>query len=214
MSLIFEDKVKNNRTEFISGVREVARNIGTNPNWLMGIMWHESGLNAQVPDPYNPSRGRNTHTSGLIQFAGTTPETLGTTHDAIRAMPNVQQLYYVQKFYEIWMNLGATYKKPSHLFLANFYPRALIKGYNKDKNYIFGSETSAAYARRVGQENGIFDLNKDGVITMREYDQYHKKINKKYGISTVNNTFLYIGVTALLALTIGGYYYYLKYYAN
>jgi len=50
-------------------LEEVSKNLHINPNWLMAVMWHESGIN---PARQNKSGGA----SGLVQFMPATAKAL------------------------------------------------------------------------------------------------------------------------------------------
>ena len=117
-----------------------------------------------------------------------TAKTLKTTVDKLAKMSNVEQLDYVFKYYNYWKKLGAKYDEPYKLFLTAFYPAALIKNWIADRNYIFGSEKSMSFAKKVGSQNKGFDIDGDGYISVKDYINYHNRLFQRYGISIPQNT--------------------------
>jgi hypothetical protein len=66
------DKIPGNEQEkkaFKEKLEEVSKNLHINPNWLMAVMWHESGID---PARQNKSGGA----SGLVQFMPATAKAL------------------------------------------------------------------------------------------------------------------------------------------
>ena len=43
--MLFEEKVTENKTAFLSKVKEIGRKLLIEPDWLMAVMYKESGLN-------------------------------------------------------------------------------------------------------------------------------------------------------------------------
>ena len=82
MSLLFEEKVTRNRATFIAKVKSISAKLLIEPDWLMAVMYKESGINEKAVNP-------NGGATGLIQFMPTTAKSLGTTTAALRAMSNV-----------------------------------------------------------------------------------------------------------------------------
>ncbi|HEY9830853.1 MAG TPA: peptidoglycan-binding protein [Stenomitos sp.] len=154
-SLVYEEKVPENRAEFVDKVRAISAQLGINPDWLMALMNHESGLNHRAQNPYAKA-------TGLIQFMPSTAKRLGTTIEALQAMTNVEQLDYVIKYF---MPFRGRLRSYSDLYLATFYPYAM----GKPDSYVFGSERSDAWARKVREQNRGMDWNKDGYITLAEF---------------------------------------------
>ena len=160
MKLFFEDLVKSNKAEFIAKVKDIAAKLGTDPNFLMAVMWSESGLNHRA---VNPTGGA----TGLIQFMPNTARALGTTTEALRNMTNVDQLDYVLKYY--W-GYRSKLKSFGDVYLVTFFPAAV----GKPDSFVL--ETKSLSARLIAQQNPIFDLNKDGKVTVGEFK---KKINDR-----------------------------------
>ena len=156
--LLFEDKIPNNRIAFSAKEIDISKRLSIDPNWLMGIMYHESGLN---PAAYNPNGGA----TGLIQFMPSTATSLRTTTSALRLMSNVQQLDYVYAYFKPYTG---RIKNIYDLFMITFFPIAI----GKSDDWVF--ETKKISRSKIAQANPAFDLNKDGQITVGEWKQYLK----------------------------------------
>lgn len=156
----FKEFVRTNRAEFLTKVKYMSGMLSIQPDWLMFVMYFESRLNPQAVNPYSGA-------TGLIQFMPTTARSLGTTVEALREMTNVEQLTYVLKYllpYEGKMNSWID------VYLAVFYPVAM------------GKPDSWAIERPiVARQNPVFDINKDGKITIAEIKTaLRKHIPAKY----------------------------------
>jgi hypothetical protein len=156
-SLVYEEMVKHNKDAFLRKVREISAKLSINPNWLMALMKHESGIDPQRQNP-------KTKATGLIQFMPKTAIGLGTTVEALQKMSNVQQLDWVLKYY---LPKKGKFRSYFDLHLFTFYPRAM----GEPDNFIFGGEKSMDRARQIARANPRMDLNQDGVITMKEFKQ-------------------------------------------
>lgn len=152
LPLLYIDKLpKNEQKEFEQGVRTIASDLQTDPNELMMVMNLESGLNPKATNP-------NTTATGLIQFM---PDTalhgLGVTTDALRGMTATEQLPYVYQYLKPYAGKMKSFKDT---YLAVFYPAAL------------GKNSKFALPKWVTPWNATFDLNKDGEITIGEFQQW------------------------------------------
>jgi len=174
--LLFENKILYNKTLFISKIKTVADYLKIPADWLMAVMWHESRLKATAVNTIS--------CVGLIQFCPSTYINWGYNLLSIYLMPNVLQLDLVQKYYQPYRG---KIKHPLDLFLITFYPWAFINGKLKHNNYVFGSEKSQHWAETIGKNNKGFDLNSNGVITMKEYIKYHNEYFKQIGLKKYRN---------------------------
>lgn len=163
--IAFENKITANKDAFINKVKSISAALQIDPNWLMGIMYHESGLNHRAVNSIGAS--------GLIQFMPATAAYLGTSAAALREMSNVAQLDYVYKYYK---PAAGRFKSAYDLFAYSFLPVAV----GKPDGWVF--ETSKLPASVIAKQNGIFDLNKDGKITIAEYKAYLRSWFVKNGI--------------------------------
>lgn len=155
MSLIHEDKIRSNKAEFISKLMLYCKALGIDPNWLMQVMYNESGLDPQARNPY-------TNAVGLIQFMPDTAAYLGTSIPELLKMSNVQQLDYVYKYLKTYSGKLKSY---IDTYFAVFFPAAI----NKPIDWVF--QTSKLSASLIARQNPVFDLNKDQVLTVREVQE-------------------------------------------
>jgi hypothetical protein len=153
--LIFENKIKSNKIRFIEDVVKYSYMLGINPNWLMFVMNFESGgtFNPAIQNPY-------TKGTGLIQFMPSTAKWLGTNIEALRTMSNVQQLFYVYKYFK-----GRKYNSIFDLYLVTFYPYAL----GKPDTYVFGTERSLDFAKLIKKQNPALGLKNRDTISLGEW---------------------------------------------
>lgn len=156
--LPFIDKVKENQNEFGLKVIEISRKLECDPKHLMLVMNNESGLNHKVKNPTSSA-------TGLIQFMDSTAKSLGTTTLTLKSMSNVEQLDWVYKYL---LKYKGRYTTASDLYLGVFFPLALYK----NDDYVFPKWASDA--------NKIFDVNKDKVLTKKEFRLYFEKKYAKY----------------------------------
>ena len=159
--LIFEDKVKNNVSEFTQKVIAIASRLNTNPNFLMAVMNAESGINPAKQNLKYPLH--NGSATGLIQFTPDTAASLGTSIDDLKNMDNVSQLNYVESYFKPYANRLNSY---FDVYIAVFFPAAI----GKPDDWIF--ETSNIKSSSVARQNPSIDQNKDGKITVAEFKQY------------------------------------------
>lgn len=157
--LIFEEKIKLNKDQFITKVRAISEKLFIDPNWLMAVMYKESGLNHKA---VNPSGGA----TGLIQFMPSTATGLGTTTQKLAAMSNVEQLEYVYQYFKPYRYKILSYPD---LYLITFFPAAL----SKPLDYIF--QTTKLPASVIAKYNPAIDLDKNKTITMSEFISYSYK---------------------------------------
>ncbi len=178
--MLFEDKIPGTRLakeRFKKHVRAYASALGIKADWLMALMMHESGLRSDVVN--------SLQCVGLIQFCPVTyRDTWGLSLNYLKNLTPVEQLQYVYKYLEPY---AGKMHRPIDVFLATFYPYALTHNKLKDKSYKFGSEKSLSFAKKVKQWNPAFDVDKNGVITSRDYICYHNNYFKKIGLPVVDN---------------------------
>lgn len=132
-------------------VREIAKNLEINPDWLIKAIYYESGWSATIVN--------NIGATGLIQFTKTTARYLGTTTKQIAKMPILEQLDLTEKYLSHYKKHLTSY---FNVRLALFYPDALGKSC-----YIIGMYPSKTYT-----ENASIDVNKDKILTVYDYRRY------------------------------------------
>lgn len=150
--------------EFRARVRQIESNLGINANWLMAIMAFETGRSL---DPATTSLAGSGAT-GLIQFIPSTARYLGTSTTALARMTAVQQLDYVERYFEDYArrirNIGDAY-------MAVLWPA----GINKPDSYVMWEKTGT-YARQYAQNAGL-DKDRNDQITRGEAVE---RVNKSY----------------------------------
>ena len=142
-------------------INDIAFKLGTQPEYLKVIIYHECKFNPQAIN-------KHTKAVGLIQFMPSTLKGLGYKWQNVYNMNILQQLDVVYAYYKAF---GFNYKNPYSLWLTTFYPYAIR--HIDNESYVFGSERSDNFARKMCRVNKGFDLNRDGYITMSEYKEYH-----------------------------------------
>lgn len=181
--LFLRDKIKSDKkATFESKVVQIANAIGFDPNWLMIVMFFESGLN---PQAVNPTSGA----SGLIQFMPPTAKNLGTTVEDIRKMDAIEQLDYV---YQYLLPYKGKISSLVDLYLRVFYPAAV----GQPSDYVLGGNNP----EKVAAQNKIFDSDKDGKITKGEVEQYINAYAKRLGWVERVKKFSVIPVILLIGL--------------
>lgn len=138
-------------TEFAEKVNAICGRIGIDPSWLMACMAFETGrtFKSSTQNPISKA-------TGLIQFMPTTALGLGTTVGELAQMPEIDQLDYVEKYFEPFRNKLRTL---SDTYMAILWP----KGVGKPEDEVLFDESTKAYLQNRG-----LDINKDGGITKAE----------------------------------------------
>ena len=139
MELIYANKVTTNREQFLGKVKNISEKLGIDPNWLMYVMWFESGLNHRAQ---NATSGA----TGLIQFMPATAAHLGTTTADLLQMSNVEQLDYV---YQYLRPYRGDMESLVDVYLAVFFPAAI----GKPGEYVF--KTSSLSASIIAKQNPV-----------------------------------------------------------
>lgn len=137
---------------FLNRVKQIAAKINCDYKDLLAIMHSESGLNSKAVN-------RNGGATGLIQFMPSTAKALGTTTDALKNMTPIQQLDYVEKFFE--MNLRNTKMQGKRLSAGDLYTLVFMPA------KVHGEVICQAGSKEYAANKGL-DANKDGVVTKSE----------------------------------------------
>lgn len=144
---------------FKKKVEEISQGLGINPNWLMVVMFKESGLDSK-------SQNKSTRATWFIQFMPDTAKALGTTVEELKNLSPLSQLDYVEKFYEMNSKIG--YSSLKDLYLTTFFPVA--RKYMDDPNYVF--ETKKISREQVAKNNPGIALKWATRIMMKDFDDY------------------------------------------
>lgn len=165
MSLLFIQNYKgSDAPAFEAKVKEVAADLGIDPNWLLATMWKESRLNPQAQNTKFPVGGG--YATGLIQFVPDTARGLGTTTEQLYRMSGVQQMEYVRKYFKDIIRRHGRLNSYFDTYIAVFFPAAI----GKPDNWVFEARNISRSA--VARQNPAIDINKDNVITVAEFKEY------------------------------------------
>jgi hypothetical protein len=129
---------------------QIARNIGVDPNFLISAIAFETG------ETFSPSIKNASGATGLIQFTPVTAIELGTTTDDLAAMSAVDQMDYVEKYFDPYKNRLETIED---VYMAILWPAAI----GKANSFVLFGKPSAQYDRNSG-----LDTDKDGNVTKEE----------------------------------------------
>jgi spore coat assembly protein SafA len=136
--------------QFIADVESMAARLGTRPEFIMATMSFETG-GTFSPSVKNPTSSA----TGLIQFLDSTARGLGTSTAELSRMSSVEQLKYVEKYFQPFTGRLGT--------LEAVYTSVLSGSPKPDPNTTLFSSGSNAYSANRG-----LDLNGDGRITAGE----------------------------------------------
>jgi len=151
--MLFENKVT---PEFTNKVQSIADSLNMNPDWLMYVMNNESA-GTFSPSVKNPG----STATGLIQFLSSTAAGLGTSTAALAKMSAIDQLDYVQKYFQKQIQAYGPINSVSDTYLAVFYPAA-----------ISWSDTNKKFSDTVYSGNKIFDYDGLGYLTKGDFQDY------------------------------------------
>ena len=139
---------------FLAKVNQIAKNLNTKPEYLIAVMRFETG------GTFNPSlKSKWSSATGLIQFLSSTAKSLGTSTDQLRTMTQLQQLEYVEKYFN-WFKHKIRPNNLGDIAMAVFWPRAI----GKEDTYVLFKQDTGAY-----NANKALDRDKNGEITRAEY---------------------------------------------
>lgn len=186
----------------INKVIEVANRLKLNPNWLLAVMYFETGRT------FDPSKKNQIGSVGLIQFtrdkAGVQYKTIQGKKYALTDLANMsflEQMDVVEKYYKEAMG---SRKVSSFIdtYLVTFFPAAL----GQADDFVF--QTKGLSASLIATQNPVFDANKDNLIHKKEVTDYFRKIYNSWGFNfdsdiNVGNS----GLKALLPLALVVFFY-------
>lgn len=156
--------------EFRCALWTLGKRLGINPNWIAAVIYSESGFDSKVRNVYcmkNQSCAPSCCAVGLIQFMPVAARALGTTTEALYSMSDVEQLKYVEKFYQPHR---ARLKRPVDVYMATFLPAFVgadaekVLGRRWDSTVLSPGLTLA----QVYEANAGFDSLKRGYITVSD----------------------------------------------
>lgn len=154
--------------EFIDAVKAMAERLGASFAGIMNVMAFESNLNPAIKNPKSSA-------SGLIQFMKKTAEGMGVTTKELRGMSAIDQLKYVEKYFQGYQKRGMNLNSTWGAYAAVAGPGARTPD---DVMYKRGSREYGA--------NKIWDKDGDGVILARELAKLAEAKGGFTGVSDTN----------------------------
>lgn len=207
MALIYEGKIPASyRSGFIKKVTEISSKLGINPNWLMAIMYFESGRS------FSPSKKNNIGCYGLIQFCPDRGQNYKTINGKKYQMTDIGKMNYSEQLdlvYEYYKAYTGKLKSYIDTYFVTFFPLAV----GKPDDWII--QGGGFTAKTIYDDNPAFHHVKDGKIRVWEVK---KTILEQLPIEWLNDgsfslaikaykDYISVGVLSILAgLTL--YYYY------
>jgi hypothetical protein len=146
---------------FEQKVRAMARALAVAPEWLMAVMYAESGF-----DPAVMNR-QGSGAVGLIQFMPATAGELRISSARLREMAPLAQLDYVHAYFEQVRQRYGPYQDLTDLYLAVLYPKAR----GQDFCYTLYARPHQAYRQNAG-----LDENQDGRVTITDIDRRLRRL--------------------------------------
>jgi hypothetical protein len=160
MALIYENKVPASyRSGFVKKVSEISAKIGIDPNWLMAIMYFESGRT------FSPSKGNNIGCYGLIQFCPDRGKNYKTINGKQYFISDIAKMDYSEQLdlvYEYYKAYTGKIKSYTDTYFVTFFPLAVGK---PDDWIIQGGGLTAGQIYRA---NPAFQNVKDGKLRVWE----------------------------------------------
>lgn len=133
-------------------VIEICKRLEIDPNWLMACMSFETG--GRFSSDIRNAAGSGA--TGLIQFMPATARGLGTTTQALARMSEIEQLDWVEKYFQPYKG---RIRSLEDCYMAILFPVAIGKG----ANFVLFRRGTIAYTQNRG-----LDGNRDGNITAAE----------------------------------------------
>jgi hypothetical protein len=188
------------RSAFEKRVKQIASRLGVPWTHLMAIMDLESA------HTFDPAIKNKYGYVGLIQFGSAAAADLGTTTSALQKMTRLQQLDYVEKYYEMWMKrLGITKLNDFvDLYLVVFYPTG-VKETNPDKPFTT-PKVEAANPKLVNAQGKI---TKNSIRAAYEKD-YEGLFEKAVRIAKKNIGWIIAGLVISIILIFLAYHFMYK----
>lgn len=134
---------------FISGIYETAEQLHVPADWLMAVIYAESGFRAAVVNRAGSGA------RGLIQFMPAAAAEVGLDWQALPYMTADQQLPYVGAYFGLVADRYGPYQSLTDFYLAVLYPRAR----GQEADYVLYAKPSNSYRQNAG-----LDENRDGKV--------------------------------------------------
>lgn len=145
--------------EFLAKVKQIAQRLNCDYRDLLALMNSESGINAHQ---WCTIPGEEGKAVGLIQFRDETARTLGTSLTALANMSPIEQLDYVEKYFQYWID--AKHLNGKRLSAGDLYTLTYTPAYA-------GKEVLSRKGEKFYDKNRGLDVNGDGTITTGDLAQ-------------------------------------------
>lgn len=144
--------------ELANKIVEVGNNLEppVDPAWLANVINFETGYT------FDASTVNQIGATGLIQFLDSTAQDLGTTTEALAGMSEVEQMKFVEKYFQQKIDENGPIENANDAFMAVFYPPAMGSGPD------FSIYDHAARTRGVQFAEAIKSGNR-GITTSGQY---------------------------------------------
>ena len=144
--------------ELANKIVEVGNNLEppVDPAWLANVINFETGYT------FDASTVNQVGATGLIQFLDSTAQDLGTTTEALAGMSEVEQMKFVEKYFQQKIDENGPIENANDAFMAVFYPPAMGSGPD------FSIYDHAARTRGVQFAEAIKSGNR-GITTSGQY---------------------------------------------
>lgn len=197
--LLFEEIFPEPQGEFKARVLEIADKLNIDPNWLVWVMWHESGLKPDI----------GTVGGGLIQFTqeGLSGFPGNLTPANVRQMSAIKQLDLIEDFY--LRNPSDRFENATDLALFTYLPayQRKIKAGQMSKSAPWNPTYVAA--------NSGLDPNQDGQSNYNEYrdvlrsrilrdvpEEFYSSFEYELGVN--KKIYLYLGIVLVAIVLLLG----------
>jgi hypothetical protein len=142
--------------KFESKLRRVCRRLSIPPEWLMTVIFFESGFQADAVN------AKGSGATGLLQWRREEAEIIGMTPENIKSKDAFEQLELIEQYLKkVREYQGKDFDYLTDLYLAAFYPQAL----GEDYCYAMFQKGEINYQRYAP-----LDTNNDGRITVKDID--------------------------------------------
>lgn len=146
---------------FADKVKEISRMLAVPPEWMMAVMYAESGFDPGILNH------KGSGATGLIQFMPGTALELNVSIERLKRMTAVQQLEYVYLYMQNVRERYGEYQSLTDFYLAILYPKAR----GQDYCYTLYASPSQSY-----KQNSGLDEDKDGRVTVSDIDKHMKRL--------------------------------------
>jgi len=140
--------------QFIEGVLWIEDDLGIDADDLMSCMAFETGRKFR-----SNTRSPVSSATGLIQFMRATALKMGTTVEALAAMPEIKQLSYVHRYFKETIAWAGPLKDIADVYMAILYPKAI----GKPMSFPLFVRGDANYTPNAG-----LDANRDAQVSKAE----------------------------------------------